>query len=207
MFDVDASVAACERQYVHGMVKCAEDAERYEAIIDAVKPALVIECGTFSGKSALWLARRSGARVLTIDVADQVPPEVRAEWVTLDPAPRLEVTSTTSNHAWRAAVDEVERADGPVMVVLDSDHSRGHVLTEMLMYERFVTPDSYMVVEDGILRWLPAEHRKVYDNSDPLEAIEDFLGRPVGSHWAVDEEIEGMFPVTIHPRGWLRRVA
>jgi len=41
-------------------------------------------------------------------------------------------------------------------VVLDSDHSASHVLREMADYAGFVTPGSYLFVQDGCIDELPS---------------------------------------------------
>lgn len=198
-FDLKASIEACARQDTEGCVKCWEDLDRYRSILAAVRPALIVECGTFSGKSALWLADVGNCSVITVDVADQVDDDVRAAW-----AGRIvQVVSPSTDRGTVAAIGAgVAAADGPVMVILDSDHSGPHVLNEMRAYSRFVTPGSFMVVEDTILRWLDPKERSFY-NGDPMDAVEEWLSTEVG--WVIDDEIQGMHPVTIHPSGWLRR--
>jgi cephalosporin hydroxylase len=38
-----------------------------------------------------------------------------------------------------------------VLVILDSDHSKGHVAAELEAYQAVVTPGSYIVATDGIM--------------------------------------------------------
>ena len=201
-FDLDKSVAACERQNHLGMVKIIEDVDRYRTIFDRVKPDLIIECGTFSGMSALWFADASGARVITIDTADQVSDETKSSW---NGRVRQVIASSTSLEAREAVLSAVTELPGAsVMLVLDSDHSGPHVAAEMSLYARFVTPGSYMVVEDGILRYLPTEERAFYDG-DPLDAIRDWFNSELSTDWVTDREIEDMHVVTLHINGWLRK--
>lgn len=183
-------------QGAEGCVKTANDLARYRKLLAAVKPAWVVECGTFSGKSACWLADVAQCHVVTIDTHPQVAPEIHGHHA---------VTWLKGN-----TLDEVDKVrriignDTPVLVVLDSDHSAKHVYAEMMAYGPLVTAGSYMVVEDGIVRWLP-EQLAVYDNSSPLDAIERFLiGHP--HDWEIDMHLEDMLPMTQNPSGWLRRV-
>lgn len=59
-----------------------------------------------------------------------------------------------------------------VMVILDSDHEFSHVLREMELYSGFVTPGSYLIVEDTNLNGHP-----VWSDygPGPREAIEQFI--------------------------------
>lgn len=209
MGDLEASIEARNRQHAEGCVKTWEDLDRYRVVIGAVEPDLIIECGTFSGKSALWFARTAGCRVVTIDVTPYIDPDTREAWDAHDIT--LLVGSTLSNdiltRVHRIAI-EAER----VLVVLDSDHSRDHVLEEMHAYGPMVTPDSYLVVEDTLLHWFPAAERDVYDG-DPLEAVQQFLAETAEDGgeltnavvWELDLDIEDLHPVTQFPNGWLRR--
>jgi cephalosporin hydroxylase len=86
-----------------------------------------------------------------------------------------------------------------VMVILDSDHSAGHVYNELVAYSRLVTPGAYLICEDTNVNGHP-----VYKNHGPgpMEAVDRFL--PGHPEFAIDatRESAGM---TAHPRGFLRR--
>lgn len=198
MRDLEASVwEQRHAQGVDGMVKTASDLERYRHVLQEVKPAVVVECGTFNGRSACWFADEARCRVITIDTHPQVDPDVAVHpsvlWLTGNSTDPLVVERV------RQLVGDV----GPVMVVLDSDHSGAHVMLEMVAYGPMVTKGSYMVVEDGIVRWLP-EQLEVYGSS-PLDGIELFLDE-FGADWDVDDELEDLLSTTQHPGGWLRRI-
>lgn len=196
-FDLEASLKASSRQHAEGCVKVWEDLERYDTLIEATHPDIVVELGTFSGKSARWFAERV-SWVVTIDVNDDVEPDVREEcggavhWVqgsTLDDAIIADV------HAWMMNYTP--------LLVLDSDHSGSHVMQEMEAYADVVLPGGYMVVEDTLLRHMPMSERKHYDGS-PADAVDAWMMLH-SDEWEVDVELEGMHPVTQFPGGWLRR--
>lgn len=201
IIDVKASLKASSRQHAEGCVKTTEDLARYRRVIEETRPDLIIECGTFSGKSAVWFARIADCQVITIDVTPYIDPDIR---LVMD---ALGVDDRVGSSTDPDVVDDVtlmavqhER----VMVVLDSDHSAPHVAREMELYGPLVTPGCYMVVEDGILRWMPAEEQKHYDGN-PLDAIEAWM-EAHGDEWEIDVDIEGMSPVSQFPSGWLRRL-
>ena len=92
--------------------------------------------------------------------------------------------------------------NGPVTVVLDSDHSCSHVTAELAAYHEFVTPGSLLLCQDGIIDELPFLRD---DRPGPLPAIHDFLAKH--REFSVDERYNRRFVVTHHPDGWLRRAA
>lgn len=200
MIDIEASLAAVGRQSAEGCVKTWEDLERYQAVIEATNPDLIIECGTFSGKSALWFARNSEADIVTMDVTPYIDPPIR---VALDRFYVNDYTCSSTDPEMVATVAGSAAAHKRVMVVLDSDHSAPHVLAEMHAYGPLVTPGCYMVVEDTLLRHMPGEERRHYDGN-PWDAVDEWMAVH-GDEWELDTEIEAMHPVTQFPGGWLRR--
>jgi len=162
-----------------------------------IQPDLLIESGTHRGGSALFFAHlfdlMGKGRVVTIDVDQRH--EVTHPRITF-----LTGNSTTPDtlQQIRRAVDAVP---GPVMVILDSDHHSSHVAMEMEAYSRFVTVDSYMLVQDGVIDIMPTLRS---DRPGPLPAIRQFLrGHP---EFEIDRSRSSRFLVTHHPLGWLRRL-
>lgn len=199
MIDIKASLAAYTRQNAQGCVKTWEDLERYSTVIKKVQPDLIIETGTFSGKSALWFARTAGCRVVTIETTPYIDPEIEEAWREHDIT--LINESSVEPHTIDTVRDHAAGAER-VLLSLDSYHSEQHVLTEMEAYGPLVTPGSYMVVEDGILRYMEPEDRHTYIG-DPLDAIERYL--KAHKEWEIDLEIEEIHPVSQFPSGWLLR--
>ena len=96
----------------------------------------------------------------------------------------------------RLVKDSVE-----VLIILDSDHSRDHVLDELRIYNRWVSPGSYLIVEDTNVNGHPAmpEH-----GPGPMEALEAFLAE--NDEFEIDAAREKFF-LTFNPRGFLRKRA
>ena len=162
-----------------------------------VKPDLIIECGTYKGGSSFFYAQlfdlMGKGRVITVDV----------EKLHNLSHPRVTylIGDSVSSGIVNRVGEEVERADGTVMVVLDSDHSRSHVMRELEAYHAFVTPGSYLHVQDGVIDVLPVFGP---GRPGPLRAIEGFLKNH--PEFELDEERSQRFLITHHPKGWLRRV-
>ncbi len=175
--------------------KCPLDLWIYQEILYEVKPDLILETGTAHGGSALYFASvcdlLGRGEIVTVDI---YPIEGRPEH------PRITyVTGSSTAGEVVAYVSGVAAGHERVLVILDSDHSRDHVLDELRIYSRFVTPGSYLVVEDTNVNGHPAmpEH-----GPGPMEALEEFLAET--EEFEIDAAREKFF-MTFNPRGFLRK--
>ena len=182
LIDVEASLALIESQVRGDMIKLPEDLRRYERVITADQPDVIVECGTFRGGSARWF-HALGLDVVTIDVTTH--PDATGDGITW-----IVGSSTDPVIAGRVAALVAGRR---TMVVLDSDHSAKHVEAEIRLYAGLVTPGCHLVVEDGICRWMG------WPNS-PLDAIELLL--VPDPRFERDEITESMHAVSMYPGGW-----
>lgn len=164
--------------------------------ISEIRPGLLIETGTDYGGSARFYADLMSllgfGRVITIDIAQ--PEELDHPLVQF-----LHGSSTdpTILEQVRQAVDET---DGPVMVILDGNHSESHVAEELELYGPLVTPGSVLLSQDGII-----DQMGIFRDSrpGPLGANADFLERH--PEFEFDEERTARYGLTQHPLGWMRR--
>ena len=175
--------------------KCPLDLWIYQELLHELQPDLIVETGTAFGGSALYLASLCDllgrGNVLTIDVQEQEswPEHPRIEYFR-----GSSVAPETLEHVRR-------RAEGAqtVLVVLDSDHRKEHVLDELRLYAPLVTPGSYVVVEDTILNGHPVSPEF---GPGPMEAAEEFLRG--NSSFTADRRREKLY-LTFNPKGYLRR--
>jgi cephalosporin hydroxylase len=178
------------------VLKCPFDLMVYQEIIYDQCPDLIIETGTYLGGSTLFFASMckmvNHGRVISIDIEPKNQPRNR----------RVKyLTGSTLDPAIIARVAKEARGKRKVMVVLDSDHHRDHVLAEMRTYGRFVTPGCYMVVEDTNINGHPVEPDF---GPGPAEAVEAFLAE--NDEFEVDHECEKL-RLTWNKGGWLRKKA
>ena len=111
------------------------------------------------------------------------------------------------------AAEVRRRAQGceRVLVILDSNHTKAHVLDELRAYADIVTPGSYIVATDGIMGEVVGGPRTkpewVQDN--PTEAARAFVAENpnfaiVEPEWPFNEGVVAN-RVTYWPRCFLRR--
>jgi cephalosporin hydroxylase len=170
----------------------------YQEIMFEVKPALIIETGTYRGGSAYYFSSICDllgyGNVLTIDRVNRSnrPEHPRIEYVK---------GSSVDPDVLALVQDRVAAAGGPILVVLDSDHHEPHVRQELAAYNKFVTPGSYLIVEDTNINGHPVNP---FFGPGPMEAVEAFL--PDHPEFEIDLSRE-KYMVTHNPNGFLRRRA
>lgn len=139
---------------VHAL-KTPTDMWVYQELIQAIKPDLIIETGTYCGGSALFMR----------DVLDKVNPSgyiisidtehIASDGILIlkDEARVCGIDFYLGSSVVQKTVDYLksyiqEYECQRVMVILDSDHSEEHVLKELEIYSSIVTVGSILIVED-----------------------------------------------------------
>jgi cephalosporin hydroxylase len=178
-------------------LKTPQDLWVYQEIVVETRPDVIIETGTFRGGSALYLATVCDAldhgRIVSIDL--RLPPG-RPDHDRIDYLEGSSVDPRVVDRV-RARVGDGER----VMVLLDSDHSRDHVLAELRAYGPLVSDGCYLIVEDTNVNGHPVVP---HWGPGPMEAVEAYLTE--GAPFTIDPQRE-KFLFTFNPRGFLRRGA
>ena len=175
------------------VAKCPLDLWIYQEIIHKKRPDVIVECGTLHGGSAGYMASLcdlvGNGRIVTIDVREREgrPQHDRIKYLT---------GSSTSDEILAEVRSQI-RPGEKVMVILDSDHRRDHVLAELRIYKDIATSGQYMVVEDTNLNGHPVAPEF---GPGPMEALEEFLKE--NDEFEQDKGME-KFYLTFNPNGYL----
>lgn len=162
------------------IIQLPEDMLRIQEAIYHLKPDVIIETGVAHGGSLMFYASLCKAmgrgRVIGIDI--EIRPHNRAaiEAHELFPYVTLIEGSSTDPHIVASVKSAVQEND-KVLVILDSNHSKAHVLSELEAYGPLVTPGSYIVATDGIMKDLVGAPRSQPDWAwnNPVEAVKEFV--------------------------------
>jgi cephalosporin hydroxylase len=192
-----------------------EDLLRLQEVVATLKPEVIVETGVNRGGSAIFFAslcRLLGkGRVVSIDI--RIPPEVR-QAVEHSPFSDL-ITLIEGDSTAPGVVAQVEDKIGKgdtVLVFLDSDHAKAHVLRELQAYSGLVTPGSYIIAADGVMQSLTDTPYgcKEWAEDNPAAAAREFaasrpefaIQRPTalfGDQYVVES-------MTFWPDAWLYRL-
>src|SRR5262245_21528955 len=198
------------------IIQHPEDLIRLQEVIFTLRPDVIIETGVAHGGSlifyaSLFKAMAAQGRVIGIDI--EIRPQNRkaieshelANYISL-----IEGDSVSSEVLARAR--ELVRPGDKVMIILDSSHTKGHVLKELEAYAPLVSPESYIVATDGIMGLVcdTPRGKPEWNSDNPTQAAHEFAARH--PEFALEEpkwrfnESELDRPITAWPGAWLRRL-
>ena len=171
----------------------------YQEIIHEVQPDVIIEIGSKYGGSTKYFADLldilGKGMVISIDIDRSV--------YDLDHKRVRVLTGDSSDPEIISMVAELCR-DKVVLVIHDGDHSRNQALKDLINYSKFVSLDSYFIMEDGIVDLFHDGDGLGFKESGPLAATEEFLqGNP---HFVIDPGRE-RYILTYNPKGYLKRIS
>ena len=189
------------------IIQLPEDMVMVQEIIYKVKPDVLVETGVAHGGSGVFYASLFEAygkgRVISIDI------EIREHnRKALEAHPmKKRITLIERSSTVPETVAEVRGLIKPgesVMVVLDSNHTRAHVLKELELYAPLVTSGSYIVATDGSMVDLTdvPGGKPEWATDNPKMAVHDFLASNDG--FEIDPEPTRL-GITYWPDAYLRR--
>lgn len=183
-----------------------------QEVIWATKPDIIIETGVARGGSVLFMASLleliGKGQVIGVDIdirahnRDTIEKHPMSRRVTLVQGGS---TAPETLAAIRAHIPDGAR----VMVILDSDHSRDHVLAECHAYGPLVTEGCYMVVADTMIGHVdesdaPRKRSKLwFKGNEPLTALRMFLEQD--QSFEVDKVLNGKLVLSSSPGGYIRK--
>src|SRR5262245_18853341 len=197
------------------VVQLPEDLVRIQEVIHRLRPDVIVETGIAHGGSLIYYASLCKAmdygRVIGIDI--EIRPHNRRA-IETHPLSKF-ITLIEGSSTDPAIVRRVKGSVRPgetVLVLLDSCHTRTHVLAELEAYAPLVSQGSYVVATDGImgdLAGLPGA-RSDWSWDNPREAALEFAQHHL--EFALDPPPfpfnEGNIKerVTYWPSAYIRRV-
>jgi cephalosporin hydroxylase len=189
-----------------------QDMIAMQEIIWEVKPDLIIETGIAHGGSIIYYASLleligGDGKIVGIDIDIR---KHNRELIEQHPMfKRITMLEGSSiDPAIVSQVHEIAKGYKKVLVCLDSNHTHTHVLEELQLYSHLVTVDSYCVVFDTIVEFLPADYmpggRPWNPGNNPMTAVKEFI--LTTDKFMIDERIDNKLLISVSPSGYLKRV-
>jgi cephalosporin hydroxylase len=189
-----------------------QDMIAMQEIIWEVQPDLIIETGIAHGGSIIYYASLleligKNGRVLGIDIDIRAHNRALIEGHPMYKRIDMIEGSSIDPHI-AEQVYAVAKNYKKILVCLDSNHTHDHVLQELHLYSKLVSKDSYCVVFDTIVEFLPTDYmpggRPWNPGDSPHSAVSDYLNTT--DHFVVDSSIDNKLLVSVAPGGYLKRI-
>jgi len=196
------------------VIQLPEDIVRAQEAIYRVKPDVLVETGIAHGGSLILYASLLKAmgkgRVIGVDI--EIRPHNRKAIEQHELFPLIDlIEGDSASPAVAARVRGLVKPGESVMVFLDSNHAKDHVLAELEGYHGLVTPGSYIVATDGSMQDLHdvPRGRPEWIRDNPVAAVAEFCARHPEfridrPEWAFNES-ELRESITHWPDAWLKR--
>lgn len=195
------------------IIQMPADVMATQEAIWATRPDVIVEAGVARGGSVVFMASMlkllgGDGFVIGVDV------DIRAHnRDTIEKSPMADrirlVEGSSIDPETVARVRAMIPGGARVMVVLDSNHARDHVLAECRAYGPMVTSGCYLVVADTVVGHMSAEEapRKrsqfLSRGNEPLAARDLYLAET--DVFEVDPVLNGKLVLSSSPGGYLRR--
>ena len=193
------------------IIQTPQDILAMQEIIWEIKPDVIIETGIAHGGSIIFYASmlqlvgNNGFVIgVDIDIREHNRKEIESH-PTFDKIKLIEGSSIDIK-----IVNEVKKLipnNSKVLVVLDSMHTHDHVIQELNLYSPLVSNNSYLIVYDTLVEYLPeifSNDRPWGHGNNPLTATKEFLKS--NADFVLDKNIENKLVVTAGRGGYLKKV-
>lgn len=193
------------------IIQYPQDMIAMQEIIWEIKPDLIIETGIAHGGSLIYYASllelTGKGEVLGIDI--DIRKHNKAEIEKHPMFKRIKMIEGSSiSEDTVAQVRSFAQNKQTVLVILDSNHTYEHVISELELYSPLVSVGSYIVVFDTIVEDLPAnyfkEKRPWSIGNNPKTAVIEFLKNH--TDFVINKEIDNKLLISVAPEGYLKRI-
>ncbi|OGD63360.1 cephalosporin hydroxylase, partial [Candidatus Beckwithbacteria bacterium RBG_13_42_9] len=190
------------------IIQTPTDLVLMQELIFKVKPDVIIEIGIAHGGSLVFYASLlellGKGKVVGIDVEIREHNRKVLEKHPLFKRIALIEGNSLSRKVFAKAETLIPR-QAKILVCLDSDHTKAHVLKELQLYQKFIKPGGYIIVFDTIASALAkfnSSDKKYLDNG-PAEAVREFLKK--NKSFVIDKKCDKLF-ISTSPNGYLKRI-
>jgi len=198
------------------IIQYPKDIVAMQEIIYDLKPDLIIETGIAHGGSIVFYASLlelnaidggpKNAKVIGIDIDIRVHNLAKLKTHSMFSRMELIEGSSVSEDVVKK-VHLISKDYRTVLLILDSNHTEEHVLSELIAYSDLVSIGSYCVVFDTVIDDLPDSlhsDRPWGKGNNPKTAVFKFLAD--NSNFVIDSQIDEKIQISVAPSGYLKRV-
>ena len=191
------------------IIQMPEDLIIFQEIVYNTQPDLIIETGVARGGSIIFWASIQKlcsitGKVLGVDI------DIRqhARNAINDSNFKDKIDLIEGSSIEDKVVDQVKKIVSQhkrIMVVLDSNHTHEHVLSELEIYSKFVSKDCFLLVLDTVIDDLKVDPTRPWGpGSSPKSAVKEFMLKTSGD-FINEQSYENRALLSVAPYGYWRK--
>ena len=192
------------------IIKYPDDIIVMQEVLNKVKPDLVIETGIAHGGSIIFTASilkmigKKNFKVIGIDIdirkhnLKEIKKSIYFKYIDL-------IEGSSIDEKIFKSVKKKIKKNKKVLVILDSDHSYKHVIKELYLYSKLVSKNSYIILPDTYIDFMPKntfKKWKVGDNT--FTALQKFIKN--NNSFRIDTEINKKSLISEAIQGYVKRI-
>jgi cephalosporin hydroxylase len=198
------------------IIQYPQDIVAMQEIIWATRPDLIIETGIAHGGSLIFSASMlelnaacggpAGAAVIGVDIDIRKPNRLAIEDHPMSKRIKMIEGSSIAPDVI-SQVHSAANGKQAILICLDSNHTRDHVLAELEAYAPLCTVGSYCVVFDTIVERVPKSlypDRPWGPSDNPTTAVREYLA--THPEFQIDRLIDNKLGISVSPEGYLKRI-
>lgn len=192
------------------MLQTPDDILTLQEIIFETKPDIIIEVGVaWAGTLLLYdtLSNFVGIKkIIGIDVF--IPNDLKKRIFSKSKSKKIKLIAADSTNL--KTFEKIKNLCGKyknILIHLDSDHTKDHVLKEINLYSKLLKKNNYLIVGDTVIENIPKQkHRKREwsKGNNPMNAITEFLKK--NKNFKIDKKINFKQLLTNNPNGYLKKI-
>lgn len=191
------------------IIQMPEDLIIFQEIVYKTQPDLIIETGVARGGSIIFWAsiqKLCGitGKVLGVDVDIRQHARSAINYSNF----KDEIDLIEGSSIEDKVVDQVKKIVSQhkrIMVVLDSNHTHEHVLSELEIYSKFVTKDCFLLVLDTVIDDLNIDPDRPWGpGSSPKSAVKEYMLK-ISGDFTNEQSYENRAVLSVAPNGYWRK--
>ena len=191
------------------IIQLPQDMIALQELVWQVKPDLIVETGVAHGGSIVYsasLLELLGGDGLVVGIDIDIRSHNRQAIEAHPMMKRIRLVEGSSiAPATVAQVREIAKERQRILVLLDSNHTHDHVLSELEAYAPMVKAGSYVIVYDTLVDDMPASFfadGRWGPGNNPKTAVREFLERT--DRFEIDKDLDSKLLITVAPDGYLK---
>lgn len=192
------------------IIQYPQDIVAMQEIVWKVKPDVIIETGVARGGSLVLYASIldliGKGKVVGVELDLREHNKKRIQDHPLSKRISFVEGSSTDATTFEKVTSQIKPSD-VVMVILDSNHTEDHVTKELALYSKLVTRNSYLVVMDTSIEFMPDDYFPNRDwgkGNNPHSSVKKFLS--TNKNFEIDQEVNGKLLISVAYDGYLKRI-